>query len=451
MYMYILWLGCSICVLFCFFDLLVCVYHVYFFVCSCISGISYALSYAPSIVTVSEYFDKRRSLANGISVAGSGLGNLLVPLLARHLLDEWGLGGSLIIYGGIGLHVCVSGLLMRPVSFYTKSRVKNVMKDSEEPPGLANGVVGHRGDMAQVKPRQLAVLQDEDRVFGVRGAHSSCDDIANRVREDVSKGTVSCDNIAKLTRHSGSTLHIGAFYAGLGDIACASIQSLPDHMGHNITIKQSQSRDSFKNSKEIGLASNVNNVASVEVSHCEKQFKSCYQKLCFLPPNAEGYRRPMFDWALLFHPVFLLYTASIFFSSMGYTSILMMVPPRMRDLEISKTYAAMVVSVTGGADLSGRIFFGWFSDLEIFPKQYGYMAAMCVSGVSVLFYPIAHELTHIVVVSLFFGLFGGAWIALVPVMLVDALGLEKLPNSFGLSLVAQGISMLIGFTAFGRL
>jgi len=78
------------------------------------AGVGSALAYSPSIVTVGQYFEKRRTLANGLSVAGSGVGNFAIPPLIRLCVDGYGLSGALLVLSAIMLHVCLAGALLRP-------------------------------------------------------------------------------------------------------------------------------------------------------------------------------------------------------------------------------------------------------------------------------------------------------------------------------------------------
>ena len=48
----------------------------------------------PAVVAVGYYFEKRRALATGISVCGSGVGTFLLAPLATLLLDEFGWKGA---------------------------------------------------------------------------------------------------------------------------------------------------------------------------------------------------------------------------------------------------------------------------------------------------------------------------------------------------------------------
>ena len=53
-------------------------------------GIGVGLLNLPSIVTVGFYFDKRRALANGISICGTGIGTFVFAPLASYLVSEYG-------------------------------------------------------------------------------------------------------------------------------------------------------------------------------------------------------------------------------------------------------------------------------------------------------------------------------------------------------------------------
>ncbi|VBB35587.1 unnamed protein product, partial [Acanthocheilonema viteae] len=48
----------------------------------------FGLIYLPSIVTVGYYFEKKRSIATGIAVAGSGVGTFVLPPLCIVLINR---------------------------------------------------------------------------------------------------------------------------------------------------------------------------------------------------------------------------------------------------------------------------------------------------------------------------------------------------------------------------
>ena len=63
-----------------------------------IGGIGFGLVYVPAVIVVGFYFEKKRALATGIAVCGSGIGTFVIAPLTSWLLDEYGWKGTLLIH-----------------------------------------------------------------------------------------------------------------------------------------------------------------------------------------------------------------------------------------------------------------------------------------------------------------------------------------------------------------
>lgn len=85
-----------------------------FFTFGVLTGIGGGLSTTPGIIIVSQYFDKRRALANGLCVSGTAAGSFVFPMLIERLVRAFGFHGTILILGGCMLHVCASAALYRP-------------------------------------------------------------------------------------------------------------------------------------------------------------------------------------------------------------------------------------------------------------------------------------------------------------------------------------------------
>ena len=96
------------------------------------TGIGFGLMYLPSIVIVSFYFDKKRALATGIAVCGSGLGTFVLAPLGKYLLEEYGWKGANWIIAGIMLNCALCGALYRPLEpAYQKSKKDEKLSDAK--------------------------------------------------------------------------------------------------------------------------------------------------------------------------------------------------------------------------------------------------------------------------------------------------------------------------------
>ncbi|CAG0897980.1 unnamed protein product [Darwinula stevensoni] len=78
-------------------------------------GIGMGLSGTPGMVIVSQYFEKHRGAANGISVSGNAIGGVIMPPLMEHLVEQYGFRGAMLVLGGLLLHVCLGASLFRPL------------------------------------------------------------------------------------------------------------------------------------------------------------------------------------------------------------------------------------------------------------------------------------------------------------------------------------------------
>ncbi|KIW66140.1 hypothetical protein PV04_08342 [Phialophora macrospora] len=66
-------------------------------------GVGVGFVYVPSIAVLSQWFARRRSLANGISAAGSGIGGLASSFAAGAIIDHLGVAWALRITGAAAL------------------------------------------------------------------------------------------------------------------------------------------------------------------------------------------------------------------------------------------------------------------------------------------------------------------------------------------------------------
>jgi predicted MFS family arabinose efflux permease len=64
---------------------------------------------------VGYYFDKKRALATGIAVCGSGIGTFVFAPFGTFLVDEFGWKGANIIFGALILNGVVFGAIFRPL------------------------------------------------------------------------------------------------------------------------------------------------------------------------------------------------------------------------------------------------------------------------------------------------------------------------------------------------
>lgn len=80
-----------------------------------IGGVGFGAIYLPAIVTVGHWFDKKRALATGLAVCGTGIGTFIFAPLSQKLIAEYEWRGAHLILAGIVLNCAVCGAIFRPL------------------------------------------------------------------------------------------------------------------------------------------------------------------------------------------------------------------------------------------------------------------------------------------------------------------------------------------------
>jgi MFS family permease len=144
----------------------------------------------------------------------------------------------------------------------------------------------------------------------------------------------------------------------------------------------------------------------------------------------------------------LLYASSIV-ASYGYWVPFVHMVPYADDRGISKTSAALLVSIMGVANTTGRIAMGAIAD------RVGRRRIMQVSSLAMataLFcWPFARSWGALAAFGGLYGLFAGAFIALLPALAGDYFGVERLAGITGLLFSGAAIGTIAGAPVTGML
>ncbi|CAG5119600.1 unnamed protein product [Candidula unifasciata] len=104
------------------------------FTFSVIVGTGFSFCYITSVVIVAFYFDKRRALATGLAVCGTGVGTFTFAPLMDYLIVEYGWRGLFLIMAGISLNLVVCGMLFRPLQFTESERWEMLLEEFNKIP-----------------------------------------------------------------------------------------------------------------------------------------------------------------------------------------------------------------------------------------------------------------------------------------------------------------------------
>ncbi len=168
------------------------------------------------------------------------------------------------------------------------------------------------------------------------------------------------------------------------------------------------------------------------------EHKTCCSSDC----NASKY----LDFALLKNPVFINYSCCLCLVTLSYIGAQMLVPPHAKDQGISDSEGAWLLSVIGISDTIGRLLAGFIFNVPFVKRFriYLYNGAILISGLTDFLWAFSQNYVTFLIVCSVHGLFNGAVISQRATIIVDLLGVSRLPSSFGLLVFVQGFGVFLG-------
>lgn len=132
------------------------------------AGLGLALNFQPSLIMLGLYFERRRPLANGLAAAGSPVFLSALSPLGQQLLESFGWRGGFLLLGGLLLHCCACGAVMRPPPGPSRRpRCDNAGDGPGEPDGTELRLRAAPPGCQTRRRRLLDVAVCADRAFAV--------------------------------------------------------------------------------------------------------------------------------------------------------------------------------------------------------------------------------------------------------------------------------------------
>uniref|UniRef100_A0A182PJB5 Major facilitator superfamily (MFS) profile domain-containing protein n=1 Tax=Anopheles epiroticus TaxID=199890 RepID=A0A182PJB5_9DIPT len=505
-------------------------YHL-LFTFGILTGIGGGLSTTPGIVIVSQYFEKHRALANGITISGTAAGSFVFPMLIERLIHLFGFHGTLLILGGCMLHVCVSGALYRPVEkkqdlVPSKEGTQfSSRSDFRENLGHLSSSEDHLSkrcledlflddqtrnsltiDSKFVNITEKTLQESEDElkdilssaiflkpISSIRSCSilHSVEDLSTDstcVYKNRASGYDSKRNSMRYKQQQqqhhhqqarpqqpppdtvGSQTTLGVAEAGAGGEAplLGPLLLAPNDLDKTVTDgKDATGLGGTLPAKtmagSIPTVMSSNNMCAMVPTKGLAQNNNRGLSKSMIIPTPVGDLDEIFDEdpytvynttllekisqyldiTLLQDITFILMCLSVALMSVGCPYMLYYLPAYVISAGYTKSEAGYLVAVSAALDLIGRLALGWLSDLDLFDRKKAYIVCILGAGTAVLTIPSSSNAWFVIVVSAgCYGLCLGSWYLLVPVLLADLFGTERISSSYGLVRMFQSIGAI---------
>ncbi|XP_077984781.1 monocarboxylate transporter 3-like [Glandiceps talaboti] len=98
-----------------------------------VRGVGMIFVLVPGTSIVATYFQKNFAFANGIATTGGSIGGIVLPILARTLIDFYGWHGSFFIFAGLAANLTVCAVIMKPSEKKNKDISSDQVPDGDTP------------------------------------------------------------------------------------------------------------------------------------------------------------------------------------------------------------------------------------------------------------------------------------------------------------------------------
>uniref|UniRef100_A0A1I8I7Q9 MFS domain-containing protein n=1 Tax=Macrostomum lignano TaxID=282301 RepID=A0A1I8I7Q9_9PLAT len=448
----------------------------------CLVGFGMSLIYLPAIICVGIYFEKYRSTAIGIAVCGSGVGTLAMSPLISFLLRQYTWRGTMIILSAAVLQCAVFAALFRP--FKLDQILSSSSSTDQSPPEKqleANQPEidididndndkttplptpgRHHQLLSPSSPHPLPIVRrasaDEG---GDDGGRSLLLTTMLPPGNETAKSNSSVADVADNDQLLGDGNKQQMLQQPIPAVAdFLSVQDMrprvqcqprsqallqpPHHQQRHHHLTSASLTNVSRPVQFVRSITSLTSVPAAGATHGSAAAGADSSGAATTTAESADAQK-FFNLELLTKPVFLLFLLSNLLCSIGFNAPYIYTPDRAQRAGHEDTESALLVSVIGGANTVGRLGFGWLSDRGADSRRLQlYWASLAVSGAALAISCLSDEYAFSAACCAAFGLFSGSFVTLTSPVLVDLVGIDKLSDSFGLTLLFQGVGVLAG-------
>ena len=370
-----------------------------------LGSVGMAMTYVPSLIIVTYYFEKRRGLATGLAVVGSGLGAFTFPVFVECLTQIYGWRGMLLLLGAVAFHVVPSGLLYQP----RQSKERNEKQSSEE----------------------VLLLNNINQQY--KTARSVCQLSQSRMVNTQSQSTSALydPRLASVSQHDCVT--------SLGSLGKTNVPI-------NLSFLKKQQMSSCPE------------LYSVEIGHSECVINSMESKERPIPTNCLATLKSellllvksMFNKSLAYNQPYLLFCTSSFILYLWIGIPYLYLVDKAIIMEIPVDAAVFLLSIIAIARTIGQVVMGYLGDQSKLNTVLLYAVVIAGAGLGTLLLPLCQTYNMLCVYSSVFGFSMSVTYCLQMLILVQLVGLQRVTSAFGFLQLIQGIATLLGTPVAGQ-
>nr|CAD7410539.1 unnamed protein product [Timema poppensis] len=397
-------------------------YSGFIFTYCVLLAVGQGLLYPATSLALNSYFCRRRSTAMGLTIAVTGLGPVVTPLIVTRLIEGFGVTGAVLVLGGVSFHSLAAAALLRPL------RKKRSVPSMEERELLEIGETKDtEGKRCPTKDQLMSrsLIREQGKEDITNNGYIIIPVLSDNHLENKD------ENIKDEVQTNGETLREGH----VGTETCTVTPVI-------YPVRSDQTVHMRKNSRR-GLVEQ-------ECRQCQQQDQSMLDNsgACLEQTKRLGRFIVMsLDLTLLRDPVYLNIVVGMGLSFVAELNFNMLMPFILADLAgLSRKQVAIVMSVQASLDITARFLVPPMADRWQWKSRNVYMVSLLgsIMGRTLLAHLSSHY--HLVLaISVLLGLSKGIKAVFQALIIPNYVPLERLPAASGLLMVNNGlISLVLG-------
>ncbi|XP_077532993.1 monocarboxylate transporter 9-like isoform X1 [Haemaphysalis longicornis] len=365
-------------------------------------GIGQGIVMPTKDLLIGYHFRKYRGSANGIYFIGGTLAAFAYPMILLLLIQEYTLGGALLITGGLQLNSLAGSLFYRKPSWAKGQDGRKSTRDSADTPLSGSAKVCQASEDTE-NPATAKLPKSEKKEAS-----------ESQMKDNLCGGAPNCDksvieeqpNTTKVEAGVGTQQSVYTFSSD-----CTEIEPLSDKRAQN----------------------GVKEVVAAQDEH------SAVSRRTKTSRNLDFFK----------HPVFYMVFISCTFSAFSMVTFTVLVD-YVKEKGFSAQDGAILLSVRAIGDAVSRPLSGVLSDRRLVGRR----TLMCLSKVTVacacVLIPLAQSYAALLVLCVVLGWSAGTAVVLYVPIMADHLGVKNLGLSMGICRLAMGVGhltcpMIIGY------
>lgn len=316
-----------------------------------------------TIVVVSFFFEKRRSLATAVCVCGAGVGTFIFAPVHELLLETYSWRGTVLIEAGILLNCVPFGMLFQSLN------VKSSTRDKQK---ILNNNINEK----EVNGGSTIKLNDSDAEMAKK----------------------PCESVQTL--HSSEVQPNGA--NGYFEELERDTQMEPLIVTDVLALVHNEATDTV----DEDPSTDHKDVILLPSDECTTHLKECDSSCAevVVPPESK-----LMDFKLLLDIIFQLFAVSNFLINIAFVVGFIFLYDRGLLKDLSPFEAAFLVSIVGIANTLGRFVFGFLADYKCVDKLMLYNTVVVLCGIVTVFSFVCHDFVSLLIFAFLFGFLIGTY------------------------------------------